>query len=492
MSEAFIYCRISQDRSGEGLGVQRQEQDCRQLADSLGLRVARVFIDNDISAYGRAKRPAYQSMLRAIERAEASAIISWHTDRLHRNMMELESYIEVCEAAGATTYTVKAGRFDLATSSGRMVARMLGSSARYESDLKSERIRRSIEQNARAGKWTGGARPFGWEFIDGKPLLAPVESEVVAEIFNYVLRGGSLGSKVKSMNDLGIRTSMGNDWTYATLRQLILRPRNAGLAEWKGEIVGPSEFPAIVGEDVWRAACSILKDPSRRRSQTNKAKYLLAGIATCVCGSVVRSGLTTLRDGTKHRHYRCKESGTGHVGKRITFVDDVVNRWAIAWRAAASANAELQPVEIDTSPLETEIIALRRRLDDVAIEAADGGITMSQLATVSRRIQDNLERLEAEMIAARLTPAAPPSAFPTLVEPIIGSKHADEWFALPIDDRRDWVRKTLDVTLLPHGAGSTKVFNPDTVRVLPRGFPIPRTSDEQHAARRRSGLDQTH
>lgn len=33
---AAIYCRLSQDRSGEGLGVERQEQMCRQFASRSG------------------------------------------------------------------------------------------------------------------------------------------------------------------------------------------------------------------------------------------------------------------------------------------------------------------------------------------------------------------------------------------------------------------------------------------------------------------------
>ncbi|MER5688882.1 hypothetical protein [Streptomyces sp. NPDC002205] len=33
---AAIYCRISQDRGGAGLGVARQEEDCRALCARLG------------------------------------------------------------------------------------------------------------------------------------------------------------------------------------------------------------------------------------------------------------------------------------------------------------------------------------------------------------------------------------------------------------------------------------------------------------------------
>ena len=52
-NRAGIYCRISADREGEALGVERQEQDARKLAESLGLEVVGVFTDNDISASTR-------------------------------------------------------------------------------------------------------------------------------------------------------------------------------------------------------------------------------------------------------------------------------------------------------------------------------------------------------------------------------------------------------------------------------------------------------
>jgi site-specific DNA recombinase len=37
---AAIYCRISDDREGTGLGVDRQEEDCRALAQRKGWKVA--------------------------------------------------------------------------------------------------------------------------------------------------------------------------------------------------------------------------------------------------------------------------------------------------------------------------------------------------------------------------------------------------------------------------------------------------------------------
>jgi DNA invertase Pin-like site-specific DNA recombinase len=54
---AAIYCRISLDRAGAGLGVAPQQEHCRELAKRLGWPVADVYFDNNVSAYsGKATR----------------------------------------------------------------------------------------------------------------------------------------------------------------------------------------------------------------------------------------------------------------------------------------------------------------------------------------------------------------------------------------------------------------------------------------------------
>lgn len=46
---AAIYVRISRDADGRAAGVERQEADCRALAERMGLTLhPRVFKDNDI------------------------------------------------------------------------------------------------------------------------------------------------------------------------------------------------------------------------------------------------------------------------------------------------------------------------------------------------------------------------------------------------------------------------------------------------------------
>ena len=82
---AAIYTRISQDREGAGLGVERQEADCRALAERLGWTIVAVHADNDLSAYSGKPRPGYLALLADLRAGAADAVVCWHTDRLHRS-----------------------------------------------------------------------------------------------------------------------------------------------------------------------------------------------------------------------------------------------------------------------------------------------------------------------------------------------------------------------------------------------------------------------
>src|SRR5581483_2840962 len=100
MVRAAIYVRISQDREGAGLGVARQEKDCRALAKRKGWDVIDVYVDNDVSAYSGKPRPAWRRLLSDIEAGAVDGIICWHVDRLTRTPMELESVIGQAERHG--------------------------------------------------------------------------------------------------------------------------------------------------------------------------------------------------------------------------------------------------------------------------------------------------------------------------------------------------------------------------------------------------------
>ena len=159
-----IYCRISDDRDGLGLGVELQEMDCRDLARRSGWTDIEVFVDNDISAFSGRKRPKYIEMMERIKSSEFENLIAWASDRLHRNLRDLEDFIDICESRKINIQTYKAGQINLSSPDGKVMARILGSIARDESEKASDRMKQSNLQRAMNGEVAStGVRAFGYK-----------------------------------------------------------------------------------------------------------------------------------------------------------------------------------------------------------------------------------------------------------------------------------------------------------------------------------------
>jgi site-specific DNA recombinase len=467
---AGVYCRISQDRGGAGLGVERQEQDCRELAAAHGLTVTKVYTDNDISAYSGKKRPGYLALLEAIEARAIEAVLTWHPDRLHRSPLELEHYITLSERHNVTTHSVTAGRWDLSTPSGRYMARSIGNNARYESEHKSERIRRARQQQAKAGDWHGGPRPYGYE-PDGMTVREP-EAAVIAATATAVVSGVSLRSLVRDLNQRGVPTTTGKGhWTSQQLRDILIRPRTAGLSIHQGQVVGPGQWPALIDESTWRAVVAILTDPSRvlNRGRSGTVKSLGSGLYRCgVCGGVLRRGTY---GGHGRQAYRCaareNQRTTGHVVRAAAALDDYTERVIVGRLSEPGLIASMvsKDDDTDTAALRVEAIALRERQDELARLFAAGTITASQLATGTEAL-----RTRAEVVTRQLAAAGNRSP----LEILTGATNlATLWYGtepdrsdgLPLGHRRAILDALLTVTVLPAPRTRGNTFNPDYIRI---------------------------
>ena len=192
------YVRISQDRTGAGLGVERQEEDCRARCPRLGWMVVFVYVDNDVSAFSRKSRPQWQQMLADIYAGRIDAIVCWHVNRLTRSPRELEDVIDLHDTHGIEL-AAATGEIDLSTPTGRMIARTLGIAARHKAEYKAERQARERRQQAKAGKpHSSGTRGYG--YADDKVTVIDGEAEVIRDAARRVLAGEGLRSVCRDLN----------------------------------------------------------------------------------------------------------------------------------------------------------------------------------------------------------------------------------------------------------------------------------------------------
>lgn len=457
---AAIYCRISKDRAGAGLGVDRQEQECRELAQRLGWTVTAVHTDNDISAYSGKRRPGYQALLDGIQAGRVDAVLAWHTDRLHRSPVELEAYIAACDTRGVPTHCVKAGPLDLATPSGRLVARQLGAVARYEVEHMQERQKAAKLQAAQAGRFRGGRRAFGYE-SDGI-TVRPDEAALVLDATRRILVGESLGSIAREWNTQGLTGTRGGTWTSVAVREVLIRARNAGLVEHEGEVVATAEWPAIVPEDTWRAVCELLNTPGRRAYRSNDLRWLGSGLFLCGKCNDGTTMLTATLVGNRNLRratYRCK-SGP-HLCRVAEPVDEMITKLVLRRLSQPDARLLLFGRSgVDTAVLSVQADALRARNAGLVGMFTDGVITRGELETERARIRDKLAEIAAEMAAAAAG------------SPLAGFADSDDvaaaWEAATVSRRKAVIDVLMRVTLLPAPRGRRpggQYFDPESVRI---------------------------
>lgn len=334
---AAVYVRISDDRAGSGLGIKRQEADCRALAEQRGWDVEAVFSDNDVSAYSGKRRPGYEALLAALKDGQVHAVLAWHPDRLHRNLVELEAFIDAIEAADAEVATVSAGTFDLATPSGRFVARNLGAAARYESEHKAERNRRKHRELAEAGAAVGGGRPFGYE--QDRTTVRSEEAALVREMAARVLAGETVRSVARDLVARGVTSPRGVPLHSKAIRRILVNRRMAGVRAYEGAEY-PAVWPAILDDATSRRLRALLLDPERSRPYPARS-WLLSGFLVCGrCGHRLVSQPSQRRNGS----YCCSSSPErrGCGGVRIVarqLEEEVVGRVLAAVDAAEVARA---------------------------------------------------------------------------------------------------------------------------------------------------------
>lgn len=373
------------------------------------------YIDNDVSASSGKKRPAYERMLADIRDGKVGAVVCWHLDRLHRQPIELERFVELADAHRVALATVT-GDVDLSTDDGRFMARIMGAVARKEIERKRARQLRAAQQKAEQGRpqWQ---RAFGY-LDDGSYQPDPKTAPLVAEAYRAVLAGGSISDIARGWNAAGMYGLTGKPWSPSTVSLFLRAPRNAGLRAHNDEVVGKGTWPPLVDEPTWRAAQAVLNAPGRAPGRKTVRQHLLTGVLWCGkpgCGGYLNGQWVMLHpSGRKPGRRKAGEPlgpPTGEVGHRITYacktcrgcsiraehVEPLVYGVLIE-RLAREDAVDLLKAEVhDQAEAETiraELTRLYGELDNLAVERAQNLLTARQVKISTDIIEQQIEQLE--------------------------------------------------------------------------------------------------
>ena len=455
---AAVYTRISEDKSGQRLGVTRQWDECSALAERLGWQIVARFDDNDLSAFNGARRDGFEALLKGMRGGDFDALICWHPDRLYRSLKDLVRLLEA--VGGVEIRTVNGGALDLSTSTGRMLATILGSVSTQEIEHKIERQRAAARQKAERGE-PNWSQAFGFHADTRQP--DPATAPLVKQAYAAILAGASLKDICRQWNSVGAFTVTGKPWAAETLSKFLRKPRNAGLRTYKAKhgradrdsVAGKGNWPPLVDESTFWAVQSVLDAPGRAPGRKAVRRHLLTGVARCgKCGYTLSGHHTT----DKRIVYVCKAChGVSILAENV---EPLVYRIVAGRLAMPDAVDLLKAAHHDTAEAEalrTERAALLAEIDNIGVERADGLLTGKQAKIATDRINDKLAKIERrQQDTERLR------VFDGL--PLGKPEVADAVARLSSDRFRAVLDVLATITVAPVGKGG-RVFNPQRVQV---------------------------
>jgi site-specific DNA recombinase len=271
-------------------------------------------------------------------------------------------------------------------------------------------------------------------------------------------------------------------WTHHNVRDVLTNPRNAGKRRYRPRpatvraaksstsaaradrasirqnpllgIVGDAEWPALVSEEVWRAAVDVLTDPSRWRP-VKGSKRLLTGVARCsICKEYVHGGAAA----HGKPGYRCRSGA--HVSRLSDPIDQYIELLALERLKRPDAiEVFARPADRESvAPMIAELEGVRKRLVAVPIEFAnDDSVTFHDLRAVMTRLRERHADLEQRI--AR-------SGRADIIGPLVMSADVEAtWQAMSTARKRTIVELLFEAILIrPVGKGVRR-FDPASVSV---------------------------
>lgn len=379
---AAIYARISQ-KDPRVEAIADQQRRCQELADREGYTVVATFSDDGISAFSGKARPGWLALNGALTSGTFDVVLAVAEDRLARSSEEKIGFQAACARAGLVWHTASSGRVNPGEAQGGLLGTITGAVAEYESHIKRERVQASVDRRLRAGVDLNGPRPFGFE--RDRLTIRETEAAWVRWAVQSILDGGTLYGVRKRFNAEGVTTSTGRPWLTTTARQLLIRPRNAGLLVHKREVVSDA-LPALVSREHWDAMMAILEHPDRKPSRGPKVAHVGSGVVLCsVCGSAMRfhspgNGRSPRYVCTRER--QVERDGLVHPTMLESDLEQVLAE--AVFMALTSARPEVVETD-DAAPLRVRRAELARRRT-VAQQMAE--LEGADIAAASRRIRE--------------------------------------------------------------------------------------------------------
>jgi site-specific DNA recombinase len=319
--KAVIYARYSSDNQREE-SIEAQIRAINEFAIKNNYEIVNTYIDEALTATTD-NRPQFLKMIRDSSNRLFDIVICHKLDRFARNRYDSAFYKKELKDNGVRLVSVLE-YFDDSPESIILESVLEGMAEYYSANLARE-VKKGLKENALQCKHTGGKPPFGYDVdTDKNYIINKHEAEAVKKVFEMAAAGHT--NICSWLNINGYRNKYGGVFKSAVISDMIKNEKYIGIYTYNqykrqkingvtkdvkqpdNEIIRiPGGIPAIVSEELWEAANSMIKKSKKAERNNSKITYLLSGLIACgECGMSYAGDRAPARGNRKERIvYRC-------------------------------------------------------------------------------------------------------------------------------------------------------------------------------------------
>lgn len=415
LKRAAIYVRTSTERQGQKISPKTQEDDCKELCERKGYRVAGIYADSEKYRVGRklmepsgtrADRPALKRLLADARAGRFDVIVAWREDRLYRSYRPMLDVLDCLDETGIDIELAKEF-FD------KKFAPVKAWAAKMELEAKHDRMMMGTAGRLQNGKPWNQEPPFGYaRNEDGYWTVNEVEAAWLRKIFQWYADGMSVRVIRQRLIDGGAqqRETRKHVWSARVIYKYYQNDylwTGTYSYNWDGKVYEINVPPIIQTE--------VAQKVVNRRSQFGKypdgnAKHncLCAGLVYCAHCDVRMSAINKTnglkrKDGSGYRYeyYRCNSLGYPiryeGCAKEVSSASVDREVWEKVWRFISQPEKFENALQERIAALEAQELDAKAECDKLVDDLAELGLERHKVVSAFRKSLITEDDLAAQL-----------------------------------------------------------------------------------------------
>ena len=301
--DVVIYARYSSHSQTEQ-SIEGQIKVCKEFAKKNNYSIVGEYIDRALTGTTD-NRPQFLQMIEDSNKHFFNGVLVYQLDRFARNRYDSAVYKNKLKKNNVRVFSAKENISDDA--SGVLMESLLEGMAEYYSVELSQKVKRGMEINAEKFLYNGGIIPLGLKIDENKKYQIDEEKAYyVKEVFNKYLAGESMKDISIYLKSIGIKSSMGNNFTPTGVRCLLTNKKYITIYSYK-DVETPNIIPRIIDDETFYKVQEKL-NLNKRAPARNKAKveYILTTKLFCGHCKEMMVGISgTSRTQKIYNYYSC-------------------------------------------------------------------------------------------------------------------------------------------------------------------------------------------